>query len=102
MTVRLAKRRRVSRLRRGPTAVVAGGGHAGDMNTQKTTPHPSQLQESTAGEEDPGSGLDAADSAIRPDGVAPTAQPDRKPAPQRPAEPGKPATGAAAAGRCGH
>lgn len=44
------------------------------MNTARNTPHPSQLQESAAGEEDPGAGLDAADSAIRPDGLASSAQ----------------------------
>lgn len=38
------------------------------------TPKRHQLQESTAGEEDPGSGMDASDSAVRPDGVAPSAQ----------------------------
>ena len=47
------------------------------MNTEKTIPKPHQLQESTAGEEDPGAGLDAADSAIHPDGVAQTAKDDQ-------------------------
>ncbi|QHI97617.1 hypothetical protein GT347_06215 [Xylophilus rhododendri] len=53
-----------------------------------TTPKPHQMQESTAGEEDPGAGLDSADSAIHPDGVAPSAKPDaRRSEPARPAKP---------------
>jgi hypothetical protein len=46
------------------------------MNTQSQTPKSHQLQESTAGEEDPGAGLDAQPSAIKPDSVAPSAQDD--------------------------
>lgn len=62
------------------------------MNTEKTIPKPHQLQESTAGEEDPGAGLDAADSAIHPNGVAPTAkdeQPRQHPEPGKPEKPDK-------------
>lgn len=44
------------------------------MNTPSQNPKPHQLQESTAGEEDPGAGLDAQDSAIRPDSAAPSAE----------------------------
>jgi len=56
------------------------------MNTTRQTPKQQQLHESTAGEEDPGSGLDSAESAIKPDGVAPSAA--GQPAPQpRPAHP---------------
>jgi len=62
------------------------------MNTTRQTPKQQQLHESTAGEEDPGSGLDAAESAIKPDGVAPSArgQGGQAPRPAPPREPGQP------------
>ncbi|WPB55754.1 hypothetical protein [Xylophilus sp. GOD-11R] len=57
------------------------------MNTSRQNPKPHELHESAAGEEDPGSGLDSADSAIHPDGVAPSAEgtEPRKPEPRPPA-----------------
>ena len=53
------------------------------MNNTHPTPKQQQLHESTAGEEDPGAGLDSAESAIKPDGVAPSAA--GQPVPPRPA-----------------